>query len=161
MMGDIRPLTPEGQILANRLVSTAVRLVVLTLLAIGATSTPSRADTGLVSAVVTKGGFIVAVGGGRGTLIFHGHSYPLIIGGMSFGATIGLSTAHLRGHAYYMRTPEDIEGTYSAIGAGAAVVAGGGGVRLQNAKGAVLELSGARAGVELSVAMSGVTVRLR
>jgi hypothetical protein len=157
MMGDIRPLTPEGQILANRLVSTAVRLVVLTLLAIGATSTPSRADTGLVSAVVTKGGFIVAVGGGRGTLIFHSHSYPLIIGGMSFG----LSTAPLRGHAYYMRTPEDIEGTYSAIGAGAAVVAGGGGVRLQNAKGAVLELSGARAGVELSVAMSGVTVRLR
>ena len=117
-MGDIRPLTSEGRILANRLVSTAMRLVVLTLLITGATSTPSRADNGLVNAVVTKGGFVVGVAGGRGTLIFHGHSYPLIIGGMSFGATIGLSTAYLRGHAYHMRTPEDIEGTYSAIGRG-------------------------------------------
>jgi hypothetical protein len=153
-MGDIRPLTSEGRILANRLVSTAMRLVVLTLLITGATSTPSRADNGLVSAVVSKGGFVVGAGGGRGTLIFHGHSYPLIIGGMSFGATIGLSTAYLRGHAYHMRTPEDIEGTYSAIGAGGAVVAGGGGLRLQNAKGVVLELAGARVGVELSVAFS-------
>jgi hypothetical protein len=68
-MGDIRPLTSEGRILANRLVSTAMRLVVLTLLITGATSTPSRADNGLVSAVVTKGGFVVGAGGGRGTLI--------------------------------------------------------------------------------------------
>jgi len=125
------------------------------------TSTPSRADTGLVRAVVTKGGFIVGFGGGRGTLILHSHSYPLIISGMSFGATIGLSTVDLRGHAYHMQTPQDIEGTYSAIGAGAALAAGAGGVRLQNAKGVVLELAGARVGVELSVAMSGVTVRLR
>src|ERR1700724_4487614 len=160
-MGDIRPLTPEGRILANRLVSTTMRLIVLTLLVIAATSTPSRADTGLVSAVVTKGGFIVGGGGGRGTLVFHGHSYPLVIGGMSFGATIGLSTADLRGHAYHMRTPEDIEGTYSAIGKGAAVVAGHGGVRLQNVKGVVLRLAGARVGVELSIASSGVTIRLR
>src|SRR3984893_15352702 len=111
-MGDIRPLPQEGPILANRLVSTTMRLIVLALLVIVATSTPSRAETGLVSAVVTKGTFIVGVGGGRGTLIFHGYSYPLIIGGMSFGATIGLSTAHLRGHAYHIRTPQDIEGTY-------------------------------------------------
>ena len=94
-------------------------------------------------------------------MILHSHSYPLIISGMSFGATIGLSTVDLRGHAYHMQTPQDIEGTYSAIGAGAALAAGAGGVRLQNAKGVVLELAGARVGVELSVAMSGVTVRLR
>jgi hypothetical protein len=147
--------------LASRLVQTTMRAVVLALLAIGATSTPSRADTGLVSALVTKGGFIVGVGGGHGTLLFHGHSYPLVISGMSFGATIGLSTARLRGHAYHMRTPLDIAGTYSAVGAGAAVAAGAGGVRLRNAKGVVLELSGARVGIDLSVAMSGVTIRLR
>jgi hypothetical protein len=61
----------------------------------------------------------------------------------------------------YMRTPRDIEGTYSAIGASGAVAAGAGGVRLQNANGVVLELAGARVGVELSVALSGVTVSLR
>jgi hypothetical protein len=160
-MGDVSSLTLERSISANRLVSTTMRLIVLASLVIVATSTPSRADAGLVSAVVTKGAFIVGVGGGRGTLIFHGHSYSLIFGGMSFGATIGLSTAYLKGHAYHMRTPEDIEGTYSAIGTGAAVAAGGGGVRLKNAKGVVLRLAGARVGVELSVALSGVTIRLR
>ena len=149
------------KILASRLAPTTIQTVFLALLAIGVVSTPSRADTGIVSAVVSKGSFIVGFGGGRGTLILHGHSYPLIIGGMSFGATIGLSTAYLRGHAYHMRTPEDIEGTYSAIGTGAAVVAGHGGVRLQNVKGVVLRLAGARVGVELSIASSGVTIRLR
>ena len=149
------------KILASRLGPTAIQTAFLVLLAIGVVSTPSRADTGIVSAVVSKGGFIVGFGGGRGTLILHGHSYPLIIGGMSFGATIGLTTAHLRGHAYHVRTPNDIEGTYSAIGAGVAVAVGGGSVRLRNAKGVVLELAGTRVGVEFSIAMSGVTVRLR
>jgi hypothetical protein len=138
-----------------------MRLIVLTLLVIVATSRPSRADTGVVRATVTKGSFIVGVGGGRGTLGFHGHSYPLAFSGMSFGMTIGLSSADLRGHAYHMRTPADIEGVYTAIGTGAALAWGAGFVRLRNAKGVVVELRGPRAGVELSVAMSGLIVRLR
>jgi hypothetical protein len=40
-------------------------------------------------------------------------------------------------------------------------VSGFGAVRLRNAKGVVLELSGPRAGVELAIAKSGVVVRLR
>jgi len=60
-----------------------------------------------------------------------------------------------------MRTASDIEGTYSAIGAGGALAAGVGGVRLQNAKGVVLELTGVKVGAELSAAVSGVEVRLR
>jgi hypothetical protein len=91
------------------------------------------------------------------TLLFHGHSYPLVIGGMSFGATIVCQRPGERAY-YHLRAPADVEGIYSAIGAGVAVT---GGVRLQNARGVVLELSGARVGVESSVAMSGVTVRLR
>ena len=131
------------------------------LLATGLATTPSIADTGLIRAVVTKGGFIIGVGGGTGTLVFRGRQYPLQISGMSFGATIGASTNDFRGHAYHMHAPSDIEGTYSAIGAGAAVAGGAGGVRLQNAKGVVLELTGVKVGAELSAAVSGVEVRLR
>jgi hypothetical protein len=130
-------------------------------LAMAGSLTPVRGDTGVVRAVVTKGGFIVGVGGGTGTLLFHGRRYPFAISGMSFGATIGASTNDLRGHAYNMRTASDIEGTYSAIGAGGALAAGAGGVRLQNAKGVVLELTGVKVGAELSAAVSGVEVRLR
>lgn len=41
------------------------------------------------------------------------------------------------------------------------MAAGAGGVRLQNAKGVVLELSGVKVGAELPAAASGVEVRLR
>ena len=138
-----------------------MRLVVLTLLITGATSTPSRADNGLVNAVVTKGGFVVGVGGGRGTLIFHGHSYPLIIGGMSFGATIGLSTAYLRGHAYHMRTPEDIEGTYSALEGSMTAGPGQGGLEMKNDKGVVISAHSTSSGLKLAFAPSGVQIKLK
>ena len=147
--------------LTNRSTRATALTFLLALLAAGVGISPSIADTGLIRAVVTKGGFIIGVGGGTGTLVFRGRHYPLQISGMSFGATIGASTTDLRGHAYHMRAPTDIEGTYSAIGAGAALAGGAGGVRLQNAKGVVLELTGVKVGAELSAAVSGVEVRLR
>jgi hypothetical protein len=145
--------------LANRSTRATALIFLLALLAAGVGISPSIADTGLIRAVVTKGGFAIGVGGGTGTLV--GRHYPLQISGMSFGATIGASTTDLRGHAYHMQAPTDIEGTYSAIGAGAALAGGAGGVRLQNAKGVVLEPTGVKVGAELSAAVRGVEVRLR
>lgn len=125
------------------------------------TPAPSRADTGTVRATVTRGGFIIGVGGGTGVLRFRGRTYPLQIGGMSFGATIGASSTDLIGRAYNLRTASDIVGTYTSIGGGAAVAGGGGSVRLQNAKGVVLELRGRKVGLEFSVAMGGVEISMR
>ena len=122
---------------------------------------PAYSDTGSVSVVFTKGGFIVGVGGGEGVLMLHGKRYPFTVSGMSFGATIGASTTKLVGHALNMTGPRSIEGTYSAIGAGGALAAGAGGVQLQNANGVILQLSGPKVGAELSAAVSGVTIRLK
>jgi len=124
-------------------------------------STPSRAETGRVAVVFTKGGFIIGVGGGEGVLILHGRRYPFTVSGMSVGFTIGASTTRLTGRALNLRGPASIEGTYGAAGAGGAVVAGGGGVQLQNANGVILQLSGPRVGAEVSAAVGGVTIRLR
>lgn len=130
------------------------------LLACGVAS-PSRAETGEVRVVFTKGGFIVGVGGGHGVLHFRGHRYPFDVSGMSVGFTIGASTSRLAGVARNLRAASDIAGTYSVIGAGGALAAGAGGVALQNEKGVVLELAGGKVGVELSAAVGGVTVALR
>jgi hypothetical protein len=130
------------------------------LLACGLAS-PSKADTGTVRVVFTKGGFIIGVGGGHGVLYFHGHRYPFQVSGMSVGFTIGASTSQLSGHALNLRSPRDIQGTYSAIGAGGALAAGAGGVQLQNEKGVILQLAGGKVGVELSAAVGGVTVALQ
>jgi hypothetical protein len=59
-----------------------------------------------------------------------------------------------------MRGYRDIAGTYSALSAGAALAAGGGGVALQNANGVILQLSGPKVGVEFSASLAGVTITM-
>jgi hypothetical protein len=122
---------------------------------------PSWAATGTVRVEIFKAGFIVGVGGGRGTLVFQGRRYPLSVGGLSFGATIGASKADLVGRALNLRQASDIAGTYTAVGAGVAVAGGASGIRLQNAKGVVLELRGRNIGLELNANVSGVEISLR
>jgi hypothetical protein len=125
-------------------------------------ATPSQADTGTVRVVFTKGGFIVGVGGGNGVLFFRGQRYPFRVSGMSVGFTIGASTTQFQGRALNMRSPSDIQGSYSVIGAGGALAAGAGGVQLQNNQtGVILQLTGGKVGVEVSAAVGGVTIALQ
>jgi hypothetical protein len=139
-----------------------IKVTLVALLAgVSSFSTPSRAETGQVAVVFTKGGFIVGVGGGEGVLIFRGKRYPFTVSGMSVGFTIGASTTKLVGRAVNLTSPTSFEGAYSAIGAGGAIAAGAAGVQLQNANGVILQLSGPKVGAELSAAVGGVTVRLK
>src|SRR5689334_23933020 len=109
-------------------------------------SAPSRAETGQVVVVFTKGGFIVGVGGGEGVLVFRGKRYPFTVSGMSVGFTIGASTTKFVGRALNLRSPGDLAGSYAVAGAGGALAAGAGGVQLQNERGVILQLSGPRVG---------------
>jgi hypothetical protein len=86
--------------------------------------------------------------------------YPFRVSGASLGATIGASTSQLTGKALNLRGPGDIAGTYSALGAGGALAAGGGGVQLQNNSGVILQLAGPKVGVELSASLAGVTITM-
>jgi hypothetical protein len=138
----------------------SVALVAL-LVGVAGVSTPSRAETGQVAVIFTKGGLVVGVGGGQGVLVLRGHKYPFTVSGMSVGFTIGASTTKFVGRALNLNGPASIEGSYSVIGAGGAVAAGAGGVQLQNANGVILQLSGPKVGAELSAAVGGVTIRLK
>ena len=136
---------------------TGLAAMVMAVLAV-----PCQAQTtGTVRFEVGKAGFIFGVGGGTGTLVYQGRSYPLSVGGLSFGATIGASKTELVGRALNLRQPSDIVGTYAAIGAGAAVAGGGQGIQLQNSKGVILQLRGRKVGFEFSAAVSGVEISMR
>ena len=135
--------------------------LVTSLVTVAGFSAPSRADTGQVAVVFTKGGFIVGVGGGEGVLLLHGKKYPFTVSGMSVGFTIGASTTKFVGRALNLRGPASIEGSYAAGGAGGAVAAGAGAVQLQNGNGVILQLSGPKVGAEVSAAVGGVTIRLK
>src|SRR3954452_22449665 len=96
-------------------------IALLGFLAMAGLSSPSYAETGAVSVVFTKGGFVLGVGGGHGVLVFRGRRYPFDVSGMSVGFTIGASSTKLTGRALNLRDPRDLAGGYTTLGAGGAV----------------------------------------
>ena len=143
--------------------SFAVRFAVAAVVAVAAiaTASPSQAQSASIRIEIVKAGFIVGVAGGSGTLVYQGQRYPLRIGGVSLGATIGASKAELIGQVYNLRRPEDIQGTYTAVEAGYAVAGGRKVARLRNSRGVLLQLRGRQIGLEFSVDLSGMEVALR
>ena len=121
---------------------------------------PSQADSGMVRLRVGSAGFIVGVGGGSGTLTFHGRTYPLRISGVSLGM-IGVSSADLVGRARNLRQASDIAGSYTAVGAGLAVAGGASTARMQNANGVILEVKGTKVGFSASLDLSGLTISMQ
>lgn len=114
-----------------------------------------------ISLDVYKAGFIVGGSGGSGTLTYKGRSYPVTIGGVSLGATIGASKAQLVGEVHNLRRVGDIEGTYTATGAGYAVAGGERVADLKNSNGVELKVKGKQIGLEVSLDLSGMELRLK
>ena len=121
---------------------------------------PSHSSIGAVRVTVTKAGFIVGGGGGRGVLTFRHRNYPFAVQGLSLGFTAGASVNKLVGRAESMNELRDFTGAYSVVGAGAALFGGIGGVQLKNDKGVIITLQGAKAGLEVSANVTKVVITL-
>jgi hypothetical protein len=121
----------------------------------------AEAATGSISLHIVSAGFIFGVTGGSGVLTFGGKQYPLSIGGISAGATIGASGTDLVGTAYHLHRPGDIAGVYSAAGAGLSVAGGRSAAQLSNANGVLLRLRGRQIGFMFSIDLSGMVISLQ
>ena len=141
-----------------------VSAIVFALLALVAAAavTPARAQqpSATVQLQLLKGGFIIGLSGGAGVLYFQGQAYPLSIGGISIGATIGAASADLIGEVYNLYSPYDIQGIYSATRSSYAVAGGDAAAYLQNTRGVELHLRGKEVGLEFSVDLSGMSISL-
>jgi hypothetical protein len=104
-------------------ISSAIRVALVALTAFaGATLTSAaRADSGTVSLVIYKAGWIIGGSGGSGVLHFRGRSYALSTGGLDYGLVFGGSKTVLRGIVSNIYRPSDVAGVYGAAGAGLAV----------------------------------------
>ena len=127
----------------------------------GAGMTAAHADSGTISIRMFKAGFVIGGSAGSGVLHFHGHNYPLSVGGLSYGFTFGASETRFHGRVTNIRRPQDIAGVYAQGGAGAAVGRGAQAVVLTNQNGAVLTLTGEQAGVIVSLDLSGLALSLK
>ena len=140
----------------------AFRFAFVALLALFGASiaTPSHAQ-GSIQFSIAKGGWIIGASAGQGTLTFNGRNYPISIGGLSAGLVFGGSVTDFRGSVTGLRTAGDIQGIYTAIGAGAAAAGGVRAITLRNARGVTLRLAGAQVGLMLNLDLSGMTIALR
>jgi hypothetical protein len=125
-----------------------------------AASTPSQAQSCSIRLHIVKAGFIIGAGGGNGTLVCHGRSYRLSVGGIGLGS-LGVAAADLVGTASNVHNPANVAGTYGAAGAGVTFVGGGQVATLQNEKGVVLQLAGGQVGFQVSLGLAGMTIGLQ
>ncbi len=110
---------------------------------------------------ITKAGFVIGASGGNGTLTCDGKRYPLTVGGLRVGLTIGLSKVNLVGEVRNLRQISDIAGTYSGVGASAALGGGANNVVASNQNGVQLVMRGRQTGIDASLDLGGMTIRLK
>jgi hypothetical protein len=140
----------------------ALRTGLIALLALAGSvfASASFADEGRISFNVIKVGFVIGGSGGSGTMTFHGRTYSLGIGGISYGFTFGASQTYFTGTVSNIRRASDVEGIYAAGNVGAAVGWGAQAIVLTNQNGAVLRLTGESAGAIVSADVNGLALTL-
>ena len=143
--------------------ATGLRTASIALLALAGlmASSAAQADSGTINIRIYKAGFVIGGSAGSGTLNFNGRSYPLSIGGLSYGFTFGASETRFHGRVSNIKRPSDVEGVYAQAGAGAAAVRGAQAVVLTNQRGATLTLTGAQKGLIVSADLSGLALSLK
>jgi lipid-binding SYLF domain-containing protein len=127
---------------------------------IGFAST-AQAETCSIAFTVVKAGFVIGGQGGSGALRCGNRTYPISIGGISYGFMIGASETRFRGTATFTGSPYRVAGVYGAGGAGAAIGRGAQAIVLANQNGAVLALTGYQRGLQINADLSGLAVSMR
>jgi hypothetical protein len=123
--------------------------------------TAALADTCSISFRVLKAGWVIGGSGGSGTLRCPGRSYPISIGGVSWGIMFGASETVFSGRATFHGSPYNVAGVYGAGGAGAAVGVGAQAIVLRNEKGSTLHLTGRQVGLQVNADLSGLAITMR
>lgn len=127
---------------------------------VGLAST-AQAETCSISFTVIKAGFMVGGQGGSGALRCGGRTYPISIGGLSYGFMIGASETRFTGTATFRGSPYNVAGVYGAGGVGGAVGRGAQAMVLVNDKGTTLSLTGRQIGLQINADLSGLAITMR
>jgi hypothetical protein len=136
-------------------------LAAMTLLAGIGFSSAAQAETCSISFTVIKAGWVIGGSDGSGALHYRGRSYPITIGGLSYGILFGASETRFSGRAIFRGSPYNVAGVYGAGGAGGAVGVGAQVLVLTNEKGTTLELTGRQVGLQINADISGLAISMR
>ena len=116
--------------------------------------------SGTVTVTATSAALGVGWSWGRGTLtLLNGKQYHFKVSGLDVVA-VGFKQATGVGNVYNLSKVKDIEGTYVAAKAAVTVGGGVGATTMRNDKGVVIDLTGVGQGIDVRLAVSGMTVTL-
>jgi len=104
--------------------------------------------------------FIAGINWGGGTLSYKGKNVALKVNGLSVGA-VGANKFSATGEVYHLHRLRDIEGTYSAVDVNATAGAGAGEIDMKNDKGVEIHAHATSAGLKLSLAPTGVEIKIK
>jgi hypothetical protein len=131
-------------------------LLMMTALAVAQDGPPS----GKVWVESTSVAVGIGVSWGDGKLTFQGKDHVFNVKGLSV-IDLGVSKVTANGEVFNLKKLSDFDGNYVAGTAGATVGGGAGAVIMRNQNGVVLKLTSTSQGVQLTLAGSGVDVKLK
>ena len=124
---------------------------------------PAPASAATPDATIELSGGKVAAGvgysWGSGTLIFHGKRYPLTVSGITLGS-VGASEYTASGTVTDLRSPQEINGIFTRVGASLTLGGGAGISAMRNDNGVTIQLDSTNEGLSISLAATGMKVSL-
>ncbi|HYH40645.1 MAG TPA: DUF1134 domain-containing protein [Burkholderiales bacterium] len=96
---------------------------------------------------------------GKGVLTYQGKKYPFSLKAVTVGG-VGVTKVSATGDVYFLKSPADFAGTYSAMTIGATVGKGKGASQYQNSKGVFISVKSKSEGLALSLGTGGVEVTM-
>lgn len=102
----------------------------------------------------------IGVSWGSGTLTYRGRTYPIDVNGISVG-DVGISKIEATGKVYNLKNLDDFNGNFTAAEAGMTLAGGGVVSVMENQNGVKVELVATTRGVEFTLGVSGVAMKIK
>lgn len=111
---------------------------------------------------LSEGSVAVGIGysWGGGTLIYQGKKYPVEVKGLSV-IDVGVTKVEAFGKVYGLKQLEDFNGNYTSATAEGTLGGGAGATKMKNQKGVVIDLFTKTKGLNLKLAPSGISLKLK
>lgn len=113
-----------------------------------------------VEVASTSIGAGIGIDFGAGTLLFEGERHDFSIKGLSLGE-LGFARMIGEGDVSNLENLSDFEGTYMAVGAGAAAGVGASAVTMRNQNGVVITLTSKLKGAQIALGPEGFSIALK
>jgi hypothetical protein len=97
---------------------------------------------------------------GSGTVTYKGEKHEIKVDGLSVG-DVGATRVSMSGNVYNLKKLADLDGNYTAVGAGATVGGGGAVLTMRNQNGVVIDAVTTTQGLKVTLGTGGANIKLK